>query len=225
MARPKKIGLDYFPLDVVFNEQIQALESVHGNDGLVWIIKFYQAAYRTEFGEVNLSGLFGSISANNSRTTPEQQKNIIADCIQLGLIYRVSDDVYSSNGVKSRIGKVSSDRKNALERRKNELFAEKPPNNPQTMGESKVKESKVKEIFKKPTQTEISEYAKETRLSLDAERFVDFYESKGWMVGKNKMKDWKAAVRNWTRNQQNNHNNSAAQTVPKSRILNDFASN
>ena len=36
---------------------------------------------------------------------------------------------------------------------------------------------------------------------VDAERFIDFYESKGWFVGKNKMKDWKAAVRNWARSQ------------------------
>ena len=35
---------------------------------------------------------------------------------------------------------------------------------------------------------------------VDPERFVDFYEAKGWMVGKNKMKDWRAAVRNWERN-------------------------
>jgi hypothetical protein len=34
---------------------------------------------------------------------------------------------------------------------------------------------------------------------VDAQRFVDFYESKGWMVGKSKMKDWKAAYRNWNR--------------------------
>ena len=35
---------------------------------------------------------------------------------------------------------------------------------------------------------------------MDAERFVDYYTSNGWMVGKNKMKDWKAAVRTWERN-------------------------
>lgn len=45
-----------------------------------------------------------------------------------------------------------------------------------------------------------SAYCKEKGITtVDAERFVDFYSSKGWMVGKNKMKDWKAAVRNWGR--------------------------
>lgn len=42
-------------------------------------------------------------------------------------------------------------------------------------------------------------YCQEKGYAMDAERFVDFYSSKGWMVGKNKMKDWKAAVRNWAR--------------------------
>jgi hypothetical protein len=32
---------------------------------------------------------------------------------------------------------------------------------------------------------------------VDAQRFVDFYSSKGWTVGKSPMKDWRAAVRNW----------------------------
>jgi hypothetical protein len=46
---------------------------------------------------------------------------------------------------------------------------------------------------------EVEDYAREKGYSVDAERFVDFYESKGWVVGRAKMKDWKAAVRNWSR--------------------------
>lgn len=148
MARPKKIGLDYFPVDVSFNEQIQALESVHGNNGLVWLIKFWQSAYKTEFGEVNLNGLFGNISANNSRITIEQQNKIICDCIQLGLLIEITQGVYSSNGIKKRISGVSKERLDAINRRKKALFDEQSPNNPRTMGESKVKESKEKKINK-----------------------------------------------------------------------------
>lgn len=51
--------------------------------------------------------------------------------------------------------------------------------------------------FAPPTTEDVAEYAGSKGLTIDAQRFVDFYESKGWMVGKNKMKDWKAAVRNW----------------------------
>ena len=62
------------------------------------------------------------------------------------------------------------------------------------------KESKSKR-FAPPTVSEVEEYCRENNYNIDAQRFVDFYESKGWMVGKNKMKDWKAAVRNWVRRQ------------------------
>ena len=53
--------------------------------------------------------------------------------------------------------------------------------------------------FTPPTVEQVSEYIQEKGYSVDAERFVDYYTSNGWMVGKNKMKDWKAAVRTWNR--------------------------
>lgn len=51
--------------------------------------------------------------------------------------------------------------------------------------------------FVKPTVEQIQAYIDEKKLHFDAERFFDYYESKGWMVGKNHMKDWKAACRTW----------------------------
>ena len=57
-------------------------------------------------------------------------------------------------------------------------------------------------VFKAPTLEEL----KTEFPNLDAQRFHDFYSSKGWMVGKNKMKDWKAAARNWlSRNEVTSH--------------------
>lgn len=54
-----------------------------------------------------------------------------------------------------------------------------------------------KETFIKPTLEEVRDYCLERNNDIDPESFIDFYESKGWMIGKSKMKDWKAAVRNW----------------------------
>ena len=53
--------------------------------------------------------------------------------------------------------------------------------------------------FIPPTVDMVSEYCLERKNSVDPEEFVDFYTSKGWLIGKNKMKDWKAAVRTWER--------------------------
>lgn len=56
--------------------------------------------------------------------------------------------------------------------------------------------------FVPPTHEEVKSYVEEKGYAFfDAERFIDFYTSKGWMVGKNKMKDWKAAVRNWAKSE------------------------
>ena len=51
--------------------------------------------------------------------------------------------------------------------------------------------------FYPPSLSEVQAYISERGSSVDAQQFVDFYASKGWMVGKNRMKDWKAAVRTW----------------------------
>tara|TARA_R100000655_G_scaffold12378_1_gene28708 strand:- start:955 stop:1578 length:624 start_codon:yes stop_codon:yes gene_type:complete len=53
--------------------------------------------------------------------------------------------------------------------------------------------------FKKPKKIEIKIYCIERQNKVDYEAFYDFYESKDWKIGKNKMKDWKAAVRTWER--------------------------
>lgn len=58
-------------------------------------------------------------------------------------------------------------------------------------------------VFTPPTLEQVKEYCAERKNNVDAERFIDFYACKGWMVGKNKMKDWKAAVRNWERGESN----------------------
>ena len=54
--------------------------------------------------------------------------------------------------------------------------------------------------FKPPTKEEVEAYCLERNNQVDAERFIDYYTANGWCVGKNKMKDWKAAVRTWEKN-------------------------
>jgi len=51
--------------------------------------------------------------------------------------------------------------------------------------------------FKKPTLEEVAAYCRERKNNVNPQRFIDFYTSKGWKVGKEPMKDWKACVRTW----------------------------
>ena len=89
--------------------------------------------------------------------------------------------------------------------KKANVFSEKQ-NNPDTVPDTDTvpvikKESKEKSLrFSPPARQDVADYCKEKGFSdFDVERFVDYYTSNGWMVGKSKMKDWKAAVRNWAR--------------------------
>ena len=65
--------------------------------------------------------------------------------------------------------------------------------------ELNIKENKQKKntTFQKPTLEEVKSYCKERNNNVDAERFIAYYESNGWKVGRNPMKDWKMAVITW----------------------------
>lgn len=98
----------------------------------------------------------------------------------------IQSDVYTE-GVytdKDSIGKVS------IEKNSIESDADKPQ----------------RKRFSPPSVEEVESYIKEHGYHVDAERFVDYYTSNGWMVGKNHMKDWKAAVRTWEKKERGENN-------------------
>ena len=71
------------------------------------------------------------------------------------------------------------------------------------------KDSINKKRFVKPTVEEVRAYCQERNNNVDPETFIDFYASKGWKVGKETMKDWKACVRTWERRNKGTANNTA----------------
>ena len=60
-----------------------------------------------------------------------------------------------------------------------------------------INKTKQYKHFHPPTLIEVKKYCQERTNKVDAAKFINFYESKGWMIGKNKMKSWQAAVRTW----------------------------
>lgn len=94
-----------------------------------------------------------------------------------------------------------------------ERFAEKPAK-PKEKEKKRDKEKEKDNIgadhpptrshFSPPSVDEVNAYCAEKGYALDADRFVDYYTSNGWRVGKNPMKDWKAAVRTWNRKENPN---------------------
>lgn len=110
------------------------------------------------------------------------------------------ENAYAAKCEKNRQNRVSSivnDRQRTITN-----DDERPQNiniNKKEIKENHLKVVKEKLRFSPPTLEEVKAYCQERKNHVDADRFVDFYASKGWKVGNQPMKDWKAAVRTWER--------------------------
>ena len=101
---------------------------------------------------------------------------------------------HEANG-KQTVSKPQANRKQTAREKENEKEKEKE-------GENEIEEEDdspppTPSTFTPPTVSEVRDYCWERKNRVDPQRFVDFYTSKGWMVGKTEMKDWRAAVRTW----------------------------
>lgn len=84
-----------------------------------------------------------------------------------------------------------------------------------------VKEKTLKR-FSPPTLEEVRAYCLEKNINVDPERFIDHYTSNGWKVGRNPMKDWKAAVRNWGRSDFDHKKQATTEPESKYREMDDL---
>ena len=120
---------------------------------------------------------------------------------EIGLIEILENGEIYITQLENLIGSVS---KGALKKQQQRLLsgqkADKCPPKLKIELKDKVRDKDINR-FIKPTVEEIEEYCKERNNGINANAFYDFYESKNWYVGKNKMKDWKACVRTWEQRQ------------------------
>jgi hypothetical protein len=87
-----------------------------------------------------------------------------------------------------------------------------------SVSESVNDNKKQKDVFIKPSIVEIKTYMTEIGMADVSEKWFDYYESNGWLVGKNKMKNWKAAVRTWKSN--NLSNNTTTPQIIHRKVFN-----
>lgn len=159
--------------------------------------------------------------ATITNTNVDIVRNAINIFAQLGMMEILDDGTYFMAEVQKMIGSAA-DNDNANRQRR---FREKQkelalPNRYESVtknNESKSKsieleKDKEKDIniqkekrFTPPSVEEVNSYILEKGYDVDAEAFVNFYESKGWFVGKNKMKSWKAALVTWNLNKRNRY--------------------
>ena len=127
-----------------------------------------------------------SIDFNNSENSKESKKS-----------KNSKESEFSENSYSTNIN---------LNINKNINFKHKQDSIIQPQNDFEENQANNKTKFRKPTIDEVKSYCIESGYKIDAERFIDFYECKGWKVGKNPMKDWKAAVRNWARSDNKTQN-------------------
>jgi predicted phage replisome organizer len=140
---------------------------------------------------------------------------------ELGLMDLFDDKTIYLTETQKMLGESSSThRVQAFRERQKALQIETQGNVNETLHETEIEIEIDKEIekekspngdtkkrFAKPSVEEVNAYCQERKNKVDPQMFVDFYEAKGWMIGKNKMINWKAAVRTWENERQGNGSN------------------
>lgn len=89
------------------------------------------------------------------------------------------------------------------------------------LGKDSIEKEQTAKRFTPPTVEEVQAYCQERRNNIDPEQFVDFYASKGWKVGNNSMKDWKACVRTWEK-RGSSKNNQQSDVDKYKVVINQF---
>ncbi len=212
----------YFPhdYDAMQDEKIKRMLRKHGmiGYGVFWAIiemLYINAnALRTDYEGI----------AYDFRTNSDIVESVICDFD----LFIIRENEFGSLSVERRLNERNEKSRKAKE---SANFRWKNANALRTDCEGNaIKENKRNEIkeeintgkataFIPPTVGDIQSYCKERNNTVDAAYFFDFYSSKGWMVGKNKMKDWQAAVRTWERTENTNikTSNRNEQTESQSR--------
>lgn len=151
--------------------------------------------------------------------TTEEDKNALN--VVLSEFFTLESDGYHNSRCDIEIEKYQSNSKakrkagkaSAAKRQQNSTGVEHVNNKCATNQEPVTTNHKpvTKEIrrFTPPSSQDLQSYIVEKSLNVDHEQFIDFYQSKGWLVGKTKMKDWKAAARNWSKRQTGGRNEKA----------------
>lgn len=216
MAEAKRYYWLKFKEDFFDSKRIKKLRKMAGGDTYVIIyLKMQLKALKTD-GMLEFTGVeqdFADELALDIDESPDDVRVVLTFLLTYGMC-ECSDNVhYYLPYVVENTGSetAATQRWRDWKKRQDEakvLESNTTPTLPQRTANAEKEIEKEKEIdtpkgvcgrFAPPTLEEVKAYCKERGNKVDAERFIDFYESKGWMVGKNKMKSWQAAVRTWER--------------------------
>lgn len=177
------------------------------------LIYTWSIAFLDDYGL--LTNNFGDIKylifPRNSHITEEDIKIAFEEIVKQRLIKSLEDCFYfrgfeKHNNItdykkaKSQFKENGYNKPSFKESPETPRNPQKPPSEDSLVQFSLVKDKKKERgRFAPPSLAELNDYIKREDYNVDAEQWLDFYKSKDWMIGKNKMKDWQAAVRTWAK--------------------------
>jgi len=227
MSEPKRYFWLKLHKDFFQRKEIKRLRKIAGGDTYTIIyLKMLLRSIMSD-GKLYFDGLEDDFASELALDLDEKEENVqitIQYLLKSGLLEMCSDEEYylpdtkDSTGcetaVASRVRK-HRERKKALQCNADvtqvkqlcngeiEKELEKDIEIEKEIHSSAKSTTTKRKRFEKPTLSQITQYCLERNNNVNAEQFYDYYESNGWKVGKNSMKDWKAAVRTWEKNNYN----------------------
>ena len=218
MSEPKRYFWLKLHKDFFQRKEIKRLRKIAGGDTYTIIyLKMLLRSIMSD-GKLYFDGLEDDFASELALDLDEKEENVqitIQYLLKSGLLEMCSDEEYylpdtkDSTGcetaVASRVRK-HRERKKALQCNGNvtkcNVEIDKEIDNKCASTKQKRKR------FVKPTISDIEQYCSEKNISINAQQFIDYYESNGWKVGRNSMKDWQATVRRWASNNYGKKKNS-----------------
>lgn len=221
MSEPKRYFWLKLHKDFFQRKEIKRLRKIAGGDTYTIIyLKMLLRSIMSD-GKLYFDGLEDDFASELALDLDEKEENVqitIQYLLKSGLLEMCSDEEYYLPDTKDSTGceTTAASRMRRYRAKKEQLERNNVTRMLQSgYGEKELEKEKEldKEIdnkcastkqkrkrFVKPTISDIEQYCSEKNISINAQQFIDYYESNGWKVGRNSMKDWKATVRRWASN-------------------------
>ena len=225
MSEPKRYFWLKLHKDFFQRKEIKRLRKIAGGDTYTIIyLKMLLRSIMSD-GKLYFDGLEDDFASELALDLDEKEENVqitIQYLLKSGLLEMCSDEEYYLPDTKNSTGceTAVASRVRKHRERKKALQCNTDVTQTKQLCNGEIEKEIEKEIeleieldtkanksptkakrFVKPTLSEIEQYCIERNNNVNAEHFFDYYESNGWKVGKNSMKDWKAAVRTWERSE------------------------
>jgi len=200
MARPKRLNADYFSHDSGMRDdpKIKALRNKFGITGYAVWCMMLEILTNSDHFKRSIDDIEIEILSADFGIESELFSEILSYMLRLKLLQSVDNCEYLSQKLTDRLQPVVDKRRNS--HKKGVSVTESTQSKVKERKEKETKEENIKskpKRFTPPTIEDVASYCLERNNGVDSAKWHNFYSSKGWMVGKNKMKDWKAAVRTW----------------------------